>query len=403
MKSNKQLIDERNKERLKTFKEAQKSCGCRESSSYISTGGVMICKHYNFAVVFPEFKKYWLDERDPTTIAPKSGIKVLMACKLECGSPAIPCSPCAYIQSIGCEGCNGHCNEAGVIAPWRSIAVIPEVLALWSPRNIEDPKTISSGMRKEFWWKCEKGHEWPTEVYHVCRGTRCPECNRLSMISPWADVLTKCREAWGDTYDYDEKSYIQATLKITVICRREKHGPFRILLQPHLKGTGCQECMREQRDSKGIRVIKKFFDLCNLSYIPEKRFDDLRGFCSGALLPCDLYIEMLDESILEYDGKQHFIFVPSWHKSIQSFNDQLSRDLLKDKHAIDNGYNFIRIPYWLTTNQIVEILVRVMLLIRQGSKVYMSYSRFSTQVNHDGYIHADWIIPDILPTDTRPI
>lgn len=55
----------------------------------------------------------------------------------------------------------------------------PEILPLWHPTKNGNmlPKHFTFGTHTKAWWKCEKGHEWESRIYYVCRNTnKCPEC-----------------------------------------------------------------------------------------------------------------------------------------------------------------------------------------------------------------------------------
>ena len=47
----------------------------------------------------------------------------------------------------------------------------------------------------------------------------------------------------------------------------------------------------------------------------------------------------------EYDGEQHYHFVPKWHTTQEGFEKQLRRDDYKNKMCRQHGVMLIRIPY----------------------------------------------------------
>jgi hypothetical protein len=50
----------------------------------------------------------------------------------------------------------------------------------------------------------------------------------------------------------------------------------------------------------------------------------------------------------EYNGSQHYFFTPKYHKTVEEFEDQMSRDKLKHKLCKENGILLITIPYTVT-------------------------------------------------------
>ena len=49
--------------------------------------------------------------------------------------------------------------------------------------------------------------------------------------------------------------------------------------------------------------------------------------------------------LLEYDGKQHFHFVPFFHKTYETFLERQGTDIFKTIQATKNGFKIIRIDY----------------------------------------------------------
>ena len=60
----------------------------------------------------------------------------------------------------------------------KYVSDIPELVAEWHPTKNEEkqPEDFSFGSNIKVWWKCSKGHEWSTQVYHRTHGTGCPIC-----------------------------------------------------------------------------------------------------------------------------------------------------------------------------------------------------------------------------------
>src|SRR5699024_5755544 len=95
--------------------------------------------------------------------------------------------------------------------------------------------------------------------------------------------------------------------KVTGFTRRDKD-----VLVTHLKcgniwrtmagnvlgGSGCPFC----KSSRGERYINNWLKRANISFIPQKKFED----CKDQLpLPFDFYLPT-HNLIIEYDGRQHF-------------------------------------------------------------------------------------------------
>lgn len=105
-----------------------------------------------------------------------------------------------------------------------------------------------------------------------------------------------------------------------------------------LKGTGCPK----HNSSHGEMSIIKWFNKNNISYIHQKKFDDLVGV-GGKPLSYDFYIPE-NNTLLEYQGNFH-----DHTDRIQTddeFAIRLEHDSRKKKYALDNNYNFFEIWYY---------------------------------------------------------
>ena len=53
-----------------------------------------------------------------------------------------------------------------------------------------DPGTLLVGSGKKAWWRCEKGHEWQTEIYSRKNGRKCPVCTNRVIVEGFNDLTT---------------------------------------------------------------------------------------------------------------------------------------------------------------------------------------------------------------------
>jgi hypothetical protein len=116
---------------------------------------------------------------------------------------------------------------------------------------------------------------------------------------------------------------------------------------------------RRGRDSKGEtecrRVLEKIF---------KKPFNKIRpNFLNnpvtdgGHNLELDCYNHDLRLGV-EYHGKQHYEYVPYFHKNKEAFYNQKYRDELKKRMCKDNGIILIEVPYTVKEQDIENFLVR---------------------------------------------
>lgn len=178
-------------------------------------------------------------------------------------------------------------------------------------------------------------------VIHLSPKTKhsCPKCASESRgIIRTHDnerFISQANKIHKNMFTYDNVIYKNNHTKVSITCH--EHGDFLMIPNSHLSGRGCPKC--KTNEAKCIsRDIDNFFD----EFESEKKFKDC---VYKRKLPFDRYIPNIN-TLLEYDGIQHFSFKSCWHKNINEFNKAQTRDTIKTEYAIKNGYNFIRIAYY---------------------------------------------------------
>jgi len=61
---------------------------------------------------------------------------------------------------------------------------------------------------------------------------------------------------------------------------------------------------------------------------------------------------------IEYHGKQHYEYVPYFHKNKEAFYNQKYRDELKKRMCKDNGIVLIEVPYTVKEYEIEDFLIK---------------------------------------------
>lgn len=112
------------------------------------------------------------------------------------------------------------------------------------------------------------------------------------------------------------------------------------------------------KDSKGEiecrRVLEKIF---------RRSFNKIRpNFLNNPVtdgnynLELDCYNDDLKLAV-EYSGKQHYEYVPYFHKNKEAFYNQKYRDELKKRMCKDNGIILIEVPYSVKHDDIEQYLI----------------------------------------------
>lgn len=200
-------------------------------------------------------------------------------------------------------------------------------------------KHLDKGIQEISWFhlkNCAKGCAYCTGRYKTTEDF----IAEMAMINPDVEIV-------GEYAGSEEP----------VDCRCKLCGHFWNPIGRSLKsGQGCPHCTM----SKGEIRVKKYLELNNIPYMSQKSFDDC---FDENKLKFDFYLPNYN-TIIEYDGEQHFKPVDFANKGIEwatnLYNKNVTRDSIKNKYCEDNNINLIRIPYYEYDN--IEFLLESELL-----------------------------------------
>lgn len=124
----------------------------------------------------------------------------------------------------------------------------------------------------------------------------------------------------------------------------KKHGPPK-------ESSGERECRRVLQ-----KIFNKPFNSCRPNFL-------LNPVTGGRFnLELDCYEESLKLAV-EYNGIQHYKYIPYFHKNKEAFHNQLYRDELKSRICKDNGVNLIKVPNSVKVPDIERFLIQKLRLI----------------------------------------
>lgn len=220
-------------------------------------------------------------------------------------------------------------------------------------------KTVYTGITNSVILTCPKHGDFSilasTLIYHH---GYCPDCAVESYTLTKEDFIRKAREIHGWKYDYSEVNYINYKTPITIIC--PKHGKFEQLPGNHLKGCKCPECAREQIEpSKGELFIKNLLNKYHCKYKFQYEIKTKEIARNSNKIIVDFIVKHNDcIYIIEYNGKQHYEFIPFFHNSQEDFQKQIRRDNLLRKICSKHPgkLELIEIPYNYSNSKIIDTL-----------------------------------------------
>lgn len=113
----------------------------------------------------------------------------------------------------------------------------------------------------------------------------------------------------------------------------------------------CPICYYKK--SHGEVLITNFLIKNNITYKKEYIFQDFpkRKF--------DYYLQDFN-TIIEFDGRQHYEFISFFHKTLENFQYRQQIDKDKNNYCLKNNITLYRIPYWEEKN-LEEILTQILL------------------------------------------
>jgi hypothetical protein len=128
--------------------------------------------------------------------------------------------------------------------------------------------------------------------------------------------------------------------------------------KPKPKSNYVHDISEGKKESKGEaecrRVLQKIFGRPFLSQRP----DFLRNPVTGGEfnLELDCYNSELKLAV-EYNGIQHYKYVPYFHKNHEHFMNQKYRDDMKRRMCKDNGIILIEVPYTVKIPDIEQYII----------------------------------------------
>ncbi len=191
------------------------------------------------------------------------------------------------------------------------------------------------------------GYEWGPIAHTLKQGHGCPKCKYVNRRITQEEFDSRI-QSWHYEFDVLDK---YSGLMDSYTCRCRICGycwkaEGRNLVSGR---SGCSNCFT---NSNGERIIRKLLEYYKISYIPQKKYKDLRGVGRRPLM-YDFYIDQAN-LLIEYQGIQH-------EKSIDRFGGEeyfkllQEHDRRKREYANLNGINFLEIWYY-DYGRIEEIL-----------------------------------------------
>lgn len=298
-------------------------------------------------------------------------------CLCDCGQEKI-CNDSLLkngsIKSCGCLKISENKKRKRHISnfvQWCNNNISKDIHQIWDyQKNIFKPEEINcKDLEQNIYVLCPIHGTYSKKIKRFLDNSECPVCIRVKKVNNILAVkYPKIQNIWSNKNNFTpwDITY-NSSKKVWLKCSNNKHNDYNQYIRNAIRSDyECPVCARERKISKAQIFVDK--------YLHELGYDVLHEYeCNivainpntGRLMPYDNEIEIL-KLIIEVHGVQHYQEKSSWnvfnaktnHISIEeSLNQQKYRDGIKEKYAIEHGYNFISIPYWTIYNDSFKKLI----------------------------------------------
>lgn len=161
----------------------------------------------------------------------------------------------------GCPYCAGQL----ILEGFNDLATIrPELVLEWDFEKNGDikPTNVAAASHKKVWWKCGLGHNWEAAIYHRSRGTGCPVCRGLKILTGFNDLATLYPHLIVE-WDFEKNGNLNPCAVSPgshkkVWWRGTCGHSWNAVIYDRSKGLGCPVC-------RGLKVVAGVNDLATLS------------------------------------------------------------------------------------------------------------------------------------------
>lgn len=144
----------------------------------------------------------------------------------------------------------------------------------------------------------------------------------------------------GNRYDYSNVDYINSRTLVDIICR--KHGNFQQTPANHLSGQGCPICSLSKGEQQIIQILNEH----EIDYIHQYKV-----VVNNKTYYIDFYVPDY-KLYIEYNGKQHYEYIPYFHEGCRTLEEQQERDEIIRNYCKDKG-ELLEIPYNMNTKEVL--------------------------------------------------
>lgn len=217
-----------------------------------------------------------------------------------------------------CPYCSGNAKDT-----------IEHMQLLANKKNGECLSDTYLGHGSHLLWKCSCGYKWKCTPKNIKKGRWCPKC--AGRLLPSIEEIQALAVARGGIL---LSSHIRRSSDHLAWQCERGHTWKASWNNVKTKNSWCPYCLVYYHEEKCREILEDIFKL------PFPKNNKVLG----CRLELDGYCEDL-KLAFEYNGKQHYEFVPFWHRTSNALDRQKSRDARKARICEEMGIRLIIIPY----------------------------------------------------------
>ena len=201
------------------------------------------------------------------------------------------------------------------------------------------------------------GHEYNVRPNDILRRKLCPRCANINRgktklkVNYLEELIENAEDGieyeWLEEYDRDNK-------KKLLIRHKTCNHTYKVKPNDFQQGYRCPKCNNTGNSSK-VQLIKDIIEREEAYYFEEIPFSTFR------LEGINRFDFVIERTILEFDGKQHFGKDMNYKFYDIPLKNIRERDLYKNNEIKKiKRYNFIRIPYIISEEDLNKMIIGIL-------------------------------------------
>ena len=230
----------------------------------------------------------------------------------------------------------------------------------------KDYESQSHPDMSKYQWKCGKcGHVWEASANNIKRGSWCKKCQYTQLShrnrTPYPEIVLlaktvgKIKTGYEGRFMVSKEEYMTAKdpshHKFNWKCGKCT-AIFEMDITHVRRPQWCPKCT----EGEGEQICRGFFERIFKVQFPKLRPEWLVNTLSGGQMHFDGYNKQL-KLAFEFNGPQHYVYYPKYHKKYEDFINQKERDMIKAELCKKNGIILVVVPYTIEYDEFQDYII----------------------------------------------